>query len=183
MKHIGFISKLVCAALMFAGCSNEFEDVFNGNYKDVIAPIELNDEENTSWSQLPFNDIIPPVITALGFKSAKEMYQSDDIWEFATIVNDEIYLKDITDQYGTITCWPRIDFQKYSLLVGWFLSGGSGDYIERQRIIEKNGTTILYLEIKESEGIHSFNLTYSYFCALYPKLDANPIEVKRWNNY
>lgn len=174
---------MVCAALMFAGCSNEFEDVFNRNNKDVIAPVELNAEDNTLWSQLPFNDIIPPVIMDLGFKSAKEMYQSDDIWEFATIVNDEIYLKDITDHNGTIICWPKIDFQKYSLLVGWFLSGGNGDYIEKQRIIERKGKTTLYLEIKESEGPHSYALTYTYFAVLYPKLNANPVEIKRWNNY
>ena len=190
MKHIGLISMMACAAFMFAGCSNEFEDVFNGNNKDVIAPVELDGEVGIAWTSIEshgqLQELVSAALVGLGIKLPDdhslppELFKKED---YAVVVNDGQPLKGVVGSDGVELSWPDIDFKKYSLVLGWFIAPGSGYRIVNQRFHAKKDKNVLYLEIKPYTEFHLAGFMVEYFAAIYPKQEGNIVEISRWNNY
>lgn len=190
MKHINYLFVMICTALIITGCSNDYEDIFNGNNKDVIAPIEMDGEDAVAWANMEshgwLQELVPAALVELGIilsdnpSLPTESFKKDD---YAAIVNDSQSLKDVVGLNGVEFSWPDIDFKKYSLVLGWFIAPGSGFRVANQRLQTKKEKNVLYLEIKPYTEIHTAALTVEYFAAIYPKQEGNIVEISRWNNY
>ena len=166
MKRFIKLFIVMCASLVLAGCARDFDavDLFNGLFMDP-----------ESTYQYP--DLIPSTIRKAGGRLPNK---SKDLNEaYALSINDNSLLEG----------WPEIDFERYSLVIGWFVGGTSGHYIKRQRLqcnnIDKEAT--LYLEISRITEIDGQPAGYLcalqdyYFAALYPKFDGAVTVIPRFD--
>ena len=192
MKHIGFISMMVCVVLMLASCSDELEDVFNGNNKDVIAPVELDGEDGVAWTNMESHgqllELVPAALVELGIKLPDdesllpELFKKED---YAVVVNNGQPLKGVVGLDGEELSWPGIDFKKYSLVLGWVIVPSTDIIIGKQRIKNEGEKATLYVElIRNNQADGGFAaMTVRYFAALYPKLNQIIVDISRWKNY
>lgn len=190
--HFRLLLSFLCTTLLFAGCSNEFEDIFKDESENVFAPIILSDK--AGWEVLESSYINEGVVTLVssvlaeaGAKLPRDPNNTDLIppakakETFAAVINDNYLLKNVTGPSGTVFIWPEIDFSQYSLVLGWYVSPGTGTYVDKQRIRVNANDATLYLDIKRDRQVRSLDYDAPYyFATLYPKFDGN-IQVRaRW---
>lgn len=167
---------------MLAGCSNEFEDVFNSDNKDAILPVEtLDADSDLAVLRNDYPRMKALVISIIGEAS---MSSAPSQTTRATIINHSSELKAIVSPNGDEWQWPDIDFEKYSLLVGCYEVVHSNIFAANQRILQKKDGLVLYLELRPREDVVGYTFgDIKYFATLFPKLPDLPVEVRRWDNY
>ena len=78
---------------------------------------------------------------------------------------------------------PKVDFEKYSLVIGRQLLEQYGYSLVKQQIVsDKNGLT-LSLDFQLGEGYHEQAFMFYNYWGLYPKLDESTISVKVTKHY
>ena len=193
MKRIITTIIVPCIAILLAGCSNTLDDSFNGDFEDVfrkeytnvfdpIDPFAGYDAEIPSLRHIDsrFIDYVNSRVSSVlnesgGIMPGDLATQYKEV--YATIINDNRFLQS--------SSWPDIDFNRYTLIIGWFVAPGSGYYINRQRLQIKKDESILYLQINEDHtpgyDSHTCALTAFCFAALYPKFEGHIKVVSRWD--
>jgi len=170
-------------SLLLTGCSKDFDDIFEGRHKNVFEPIDLFVSDiNSRPSDQFYVDYINTLVSSVLSVSEETVPHLADVHEaFATVINDNHLLKDAVALSGRAYSWPEIDFSKYSLVLGWYVGGGSGFYIEKQRIQLRRKKATLYLEIKR-DRTHAYThaITGYFFAALYPKFEGSVTVLTNW---
>ncbi len=179
MKHIGLISMMACAAFMFAGCSNEFEDVFNGNNKEALSPIESSETGGVLLSGIS-SDLIRKTLDVISQDMRDVPHISNTI---AYIINNQENLRTVTQRENTVVEWPEIDFDKYSLVLGT-VDTARGKILDSQRLVIKNKVPVLYVKIKIVQEYDYCDDVSWYFAKLYPKVPFDgAITMKTWQTH
>ena len=185
---------LACVSILFVGCKNElggsygYEELFNGENTNALAPIETS-SSGIDWEgffhSLEFPSLGWTLLNDLYPNKARE-FQGDARTDedLAVIVNEASVLKYIdAPNYGRVFRWPEIDFNKYSLVVGqyWYV-GGSFLSLRDQRVVVSEGKTTVYLRfVKKSDDYgESADIKMLYFGAVYSKLPDGPVEIIKW---
>lgn len=176
MKSVLFLAATITGILYMAGC-NKFDSIFDENNNESLTPISFYDERgqslDNSW------DLIGALAERMGYSSQKD---------FAFVINDQALLQDVVLENGTILQWPVIDFEKYSLVAGYFYAPYPKVTIaHNQRIIVSISVITLYvqessrkaLQTSDTFGTTDAQPSQTYFCYLYPKLPNKPVRIVR----
>jgi len=182
MKHIGLISMMACAAFMFAGCSNEFEDVFNGNNKEALSPIESSETGGVLLSGI--NSFL---LRKTLLEISQDILGTPSITDtIAYIINDQERLSTVVTRRedNTVVEWPEIDFDKYSLVIG-SVDLARNKVLDSQRLMIKNKAPVLYVKIKIiKEEYDPCDTVEWLFAKLYPKVPFDgAITMKTWQTH
>ena len=157
---------ILATAIMFASCAktDPFEDIFNGNNKDVISPITNLDQE--------FENL-----------NAKYRVLSKILKEHGVISENN---SEIANKYDTALVFnqyldclselPEVDFDKYTLIVGQFWEPNQGYYITDQRVVVDRSKIVMYIKRNEGEFVGNYS-SQNFFAALYPNLPDLPVEL------
>ncbi|MBQ7073373.1 MAG: hypothetical protein IJM89_08440 [Bacteroidales bacterium] len=95
--------------------------------------------------------------------------------DFAMVVNQKELLPE--PELSSSFKWPEIDFNRYSLVIGKYVTPDTGYGITRQYIIKSGSQTVLYIDLKRRNGIIYDMVIDNYFAFLYPKLPDGKLEV------
>ncbi len=184
MKRLGSLLMIISATLLFAGCSNVFEDIFNGNNKDAISPLSDNSDASLTLSKV---DDALIYFTMGGIVDLSKVTPN-----CAAIINSRSALESAL-QAGMISTprmdqsqleWPEIDLNQYSLVLEICFVTPSYWVLGSQRILNKKNAPELYLEIIDTSpkgAIKSADGTYYYLARLYPKIPFDgEIPVNTW---
>lgn len=200
MKRLGSLLMIISATLMFAGCSNEFEKIFNGEDKEAISPLVSGEETAAldnlleagrlfDLAMLVSHTMFENGVVAWDPSHYLDMLNHQLPWDFlpekdrAMVINSRTELLDYTMPDGSCITWPEIDFDSYSLVIGYFRVGGSGEYLSSQRIVVKGGKPELYLKINNDRPGKTYGGS-DYFATLYPKISfEGEISVNVWRNW
>ena len=140
MKRLSIIAGLALAMLCSIGCS-KFEDIFNGNDKDVVTPVDGDVYQNFDISNFPNNFLHTVLSNAFGERLLPED-PSVNVDPFVLVVNDISILEEANESYynsyGELISLPDIDFVKYSVVVGRFADATTHVVDQRIKIYEKN---------------------------------------------
>ena len=172
MKRFINLFIVTCASLVLAGCAHDFDDIFNHDNEDVFDAVDLfNGFSSDPESTYQYPDLIASTISKSGGKMPVPEHEP-----YAMVINE----RNLPDG------WPEIDFENYSLVVGWFY-GSSNDRIVRQRL-QINATdneAILYLELGiPHDDLYDgtvYDYHVHYFAAIYPKFNSKISVV--WRRY
>ena len=178
MKHINYLFVMICTALMMTGCSNEFEDIFNGNNKDAIAPIELSGKEGESISGISYSLMRATMLDILDTLTDPDGR--------ALVINSQEKLRAVVQEENAVVGWPEINFDKYSLVLGCVFITPLNRVLDTQRMVIKRGVPKLYVKIKISDGAGSDTCVGAsvYFVKLYPKVQFEAeMEINTWQTY
>lgn len=176
-----FLSLSLFLLAMLAGCSNEFEDVFDSANKEAISPVEtLTANSDMAVLQHDYPRLEALVASVIGevFKSSDPVQKTG-----AIVINDSSALKDVISPDGDEWHWPAIDFEKYSLVIGNYEVVQSNIFVADQRILQKKDDLVLYLELGCKGDVWDMFGGIQYFATLFPKLPDLPVEVKVWKSY
>lgn len=147
------------------------------------APLSLDQEKFAALSDLFSDSIGGRILVENVLSKSKAGTQNGDC---AVIINDSSLLEDVivsdAPELGTLS-WPEIDFRKYSLVVGRWQYTAGNQYLASQKVQVAGNSATLVLEIKEYPGGGTCDVFYRWFGALYPKLPAARLKIKRINNY
>ena len=200
MKRFESLLMIIFATLFFTGCSNEFEKIFNGEEKEAISPLVSGEEE--ALENLSGDDrfYLAMLVSHTMFESGVEAWNpshfhdrlnSELPWEYlpekcgarAMVINSRTVLLDYTMPDGSCIRWPEIDLESYSLVIGYFRVGSSGEYLSSQRIVMKGGKPELYLKINNDRPGKTYGGS-EYFVAIYPKISfEGEVSVNVWRTW
>lgn len=164
--------------LFLSGCG--YKTIFDGSDKDVLTPLDpieiLGDKFGDFFKGGGFSDLAPAVFEGLH----EEGMIPDNVNDFAIVLNDRHFLRDIQIADKTYQ-WPDIDFNNYSLVVGFWADPGTTWYIKDQRVKKSLiGKVSVYLHFVKHDGGAFAMPRFRRFGAIYPKLPGGPAEVIRW---
>ena len=177
MKRIITTIIVPCIAILLAGCSNEFEDIFNDNNKEVIAPLMSDEAEGEILAGINYN---------LMKKTMTDILGANDKPACALVINNQVDLKTVVSQGNEIVEWPEIDFDKCSLVLGYVFITPLNRYLDAQRIVYNKGVPELYIKvvIPQSGGGDTTDGAWVYFARLYSKIQfEGEIVVKTWETH
>jgi len=98
-------------------------------------------------------------------------------WQEAIVLNSPDLLNGIIAGDGTTMQIPEIDFNLYSLVVG-YCACEDGGYRIKNHYIKYGKAPVLYVEMSHHK-VSTFERPTMYIVGLYPKLPDGPIRVKR----
>ena len=174
---LGFIS-----LLFLSGCG--YQSIFDGSDSGVLAPVDLSKELGDEYADFFRSDDFRICAQHVFYALREEGQIIGQYADYAVVLNDAYYLDDVhvDDVYtpGDYE-WPDIDFNKYSLVLGWWAEGGTGWYLKDQRIKKTLlGKVTVYLHLCLVDGLYFHDNKKLLFGALYPKLPSGPAKVERW---
>lgn len=165
-----------CALFLFAGCG--FEGIFDGNDKEVLAPVDLYVESGGSEMNVLYTEDFE-MLKSVALKGIIEENHIESE-EFAFVLNDWHFPREI-EAGGRVYRLPDIDFSKYSLVLGRCAPGYGMDwYIKDQRAKVVFGKTKLYLHFVRHGNGTVAHTSLRPIVALYPKLPTGLAEVNCW---
>lgn len=171
MNRILMMNKAVLL-ISLCSCLVCCQDNVLDNDGQTIDPINVQNHEGVFSYELQIaleNDLL---IRQVLNKSGSETQE-----DYAYVINRQRDLQDA--KWGDETyCWPEIDFNEYSLVVGQFRTRSHGYGISRQYVRKGLFKYTLHLEIQSFVDIHNFEPKTNYFASLYPKLPDGRLEVK-----
>lgn len=180
MKKLYAILMLCVGFAIQAGCT-KFSDIFDENNENAISPVEVTDTYGQSVdivTRYDHKELLLSLMEEMGYSPSKS--------DFAFVVNDGSKLKDVTGKDGAILHWPEIDFDLYTLVVGYFYSPYPYSVSNNQRMVVEGTRNKLYVEVLNRHGMPSIadaGPSISYSCRLYPKLPSRHVKVIRLKNY
>lgn len=183
MKRLITIAAIISVITLLLGCS-KMEGIFDGSNKDALAPIVDDPSAAAIIKELQGLNfaLYNSVVEEMGH-SVKSEKGSDSQASFSFVLNDRTHLKDVILENGRVLHWPDIDFEKYSLVLGYYYAPYPWVVSKRQRILVKNNNIELYVERSRSASgsSYQFGSTREYACYLYPKLPNLPVEIIYWD--
>ena len=170
------------ALCLLAGCG--YESIFDGRDKDVLAPIDssvlLGDGNVDFFLSEDFTSVLGPAV----FKAFMDEDQiADGVVDYAVVLNETHYLRDVITEDGREFTWPNIDFDRYSLVVGRWMDAGTTWYVKDHRAKKTlfGKVTVFLHFVKHDGGAYTFP-HFVFWGALYPKLPSGPAEVVCWKD-
>lgn len=180
------VAILLLASLLLCSCS--IEGIFDGSDPRAISPVQV---ENVipEWTDY-FNSLEGSRVQKLivenycefpddyfenGLPGVRDWEEKNLTNHFVVVNDDSVY--DIFNPYTNEPIdLPEIDFNKYSLIVGYvYTVDEAPNRIKDHRIIKEFNKIQLYLKYY-LDGAHDTSQV-NYHILLYPKLPNNPVEV------
>ena len=178
MKRLSIIAGLALAMLCSMGCS-KFEDIFNGNDKDVISPISLSaDSEEDVFSYEEVYEIASAILPDGWYKYIYGSEPGEPTAQ-ATVINDDQIINDLVSKYDLKSRLSDADFSNCSIIAGYFITAMSNYAITKQRIKHNSKGIQLYLKIETAGDYGYASPTRHYFVTFYPQLPNGDVEVYR----
>ncbi|MBQ9660766.1 MAG: hypothetical protein IJV37_05825 [Bacteroidales bacterium] len=167
----------ICLSGLLVGCQNQFETIFGDlPGEGVLTPVEI------SGSGLP-----DETFTGESFQALAQSFLTGSapvLEDYAVIVNDAQAFREAEEKTGYQL--PAIDFEKYSLVIGkWLSPMFQVLYLKSQRVVKEKGEVTLYLRIGDMKMLTTQpgGQVPRYFGALYEKLPDGPVKVIRWDDF
>ena len=176
MKHTTLLSHaiIVGLALLFTGCSESLDDIFAEEDENAIAPVEIQDA-GIEKLDVPYYLISGYLYT----------FKGDDPNHYvqAAVIEHKEILPTSYLEWGTQYEfeWPEIDFEKYSLVLGYIYYVPNQE-VGAHRIVRNKDIPELYINLINLTPEYEFDdLNIHTFAELYPKLGyEGEIEVKMY---
>lgn len=179
MKRILYLATAFAVMALSACCTKQ--DVFSDSDKDAIKPVSMFTTTQASSEFIVGIDeyVLPDIIAVCGLPKPVP-FQPVPGGDAAAVVNSrEVLERAFASYYGDAEySVPEIDFDSYSLVVGYFCNGDSGAYAADQRLKKTANGMELYVKVAETGGYAT--PTDICFAGLYPKLPDQIIRVIRW---
>ena len=176
------VAILLLASLLLCSCS--IEGIFDGSDPRAISPVQVENviPEWTDYFNSHEGLIVERLIVENYCEFPDDYYEKGSDWSpknltnhFVVVNDDSVY--DIINPYTNEPInFPKVDFDKYSLVVGWIYTYNTAhDRIKDQRIIKEYNKIQLYLKYFYGAGGDASKLNTHVL--LYPKLPNDPVEV------
>ena len=155
---------------------SEFEDVFNGENSDAIAPDVLWDHYDDS------SVLFEPSEKSKHYLEHYiiSMVNGGQWRDTAFVVNSVAELPDYVMDEATVKYVGDIDFGANSLIIGLYGVVASNQSITLQRVVAKQDGIDIYNKI-ESIGFGMQAPFYKYYVSIYPKLPSTVVRSRNWH--
>lgn len=180
------VAILLLASLLLCSCS--IEGIFDGSDPRAISPVQVENvvPEWTDYFNSHEGRIVQKLIVENYCEFPDDYYENGlpgvRDWEEKNLTNHFVIVNDdsVYDIFNPYTNepidLPEIDFNKYSLIVGYvYTVDEAPNRIKDHRIIKEFNKIQLYLKYY-LDGAHDTSQV-NYHILLYPKLPNNPVEV------
>ncbi len=169
MKKLMYIFG-IAALLLAAGCSKDD----GWNIPNGIKPVKPS-KELTAFFENP--GLLLPLSLFGEYNEELERWLRRDV-DTCIMINSVAEFQAIDFSAGTSLELPSIDFNKYTLVIGQFVTSSYGSRFEGQRIVVEPEEITMNLLFRKSE-IRSSDIRVEGFWGLYPKIPDLPIRIVR----
>ena len=149
--------------------------------------------ETNNWKLIIYydetsrGDVLKPVKEIKGYDTISDFFNSElpiDVHSAGFFVNhdkDECYvintLEGLKSIYSGGNQIPKIDFEKYTLIIGQHIMPASGYIIEKQEMVLRDNIPVLNLIVNNKYEYKPTLYTPLYFWGVYPKLYKSNVDV------
>jgi hypothetical protein len=178
----GALMSALCVG--FVACNDEQNNPNNPNNEEFpengikpTLPLSAGEVGSESDKEVTtfFDENLRPIAIAVfdyqdGFSYEERCVLINSVEELPVIISDD----------GSSIQYPPIDFKNSTLVVGQWTGGGSS-YLVLQNLMVENDVKIMTLTIGQKEGLFDDVILPIPFWGIYPKIDAESINISTIN--
>lgn len=169
--------------LSMSSC-NKYESIFKSYSRSYLEPLDKSTVLGKEYDELKAIGAVATMEHVLWNDILAETYgENVPDGEHGFVINDSHLLRDYTAPDGTTFKWPKIDFNKYSLVLGEWFDGGDFHFLKEHKAkVDKDGHVEIFLHIMRHDGAAPGWARMDRWVAIYPKLPSGPAKVTRWDD-